>query len=132
MKREREKSAKCHRGQKTLTATEARKSQGNSNKSATTFAYNTVATFFMRAQATDPNSSLSPFLPCPCCQPRLSKVEPFKDSALSFIRQTYDYTYVHMLVISGRETKEQIPVTKKRANIQFSYVFFTAGIKCVI
>lgn len=52
---------KCHRGQKkTLAATVARKSQGNSNKSATTFQYNTVATFFYACpghgpRATEPN-----------------------------------------------------------------------------
>lgn len=48
------------RPKKTLAATVARKSQGNSNKSATTFQYNTVATFFYACPghgpwATDPN-----------------------------------------------------------------------------
>lgn len=75
-----------------------------------------------------PQTPTLPFpLSCPAlpyCQPRLSKVEPFKDSALSFIRQTYDYTYVHMLVISGRETKAQIPVTKKKGKHSVLLCFF--------
>lgn len=84
---------KCHRGQKTLAATEARKSQGNSNKSATTFAFNTVATFFMRAQATDPNSSPSPLCwPCPAANPDYPKLSLSRTSlCLSLDRHTITY-----------------------------------------
>lgn len=112
---------KCHRGQKTLAATEARKSQGNSNKSATTFAFNTVATFFMRAQATDPNSFLSPFWPCPAANPDYPKLSLSRTSlCLSLDRHTITYAGN---IRQGNKSANSCH-EKKRANIQSSFFLF--------